>query len=964
MTDVTRVQAGIDALPAELQSAVRERWARFVEERPEQAAAVAGNERVAGSLPRVWACSEYVATACLRYPEDLDFLLGDSGADAPWTAGSLDASDPEEDEAVLMRRLRIFRRRETLRVAWRDLAGWSTLDESLGHLSELACVCIRAAVNGAHRRLSQRFGEPLDREGRPQRLLVLGMGKLGGGELNFSSDIDLVFLFPSAGDTAGPRATTNDQFFTRLGQAVIRILDQATADGFVYRVDMRLRPFGDSGPLCVSLSAFEDYLQQHGRAWERYAYVKARPVTGHAEGMGLYADILRPFVFRRYLDYGVFESLRRMKHRIEAEGQQGAARDDIKRGAGGIREIEFVTQCFQILQGGARAELRVPALLDALSRLVGQRQLAPQVVDDLTAAYRFLRRVENRLQAWRDEQTHVLPSDELGRLRLAYAMDFPDWPSFLAELDRHRERVQACFREHVIGELGARGDGEPAAGFDLWGERMDAAACAPLMAAARFPDPDRALELIRRLRGQSFVRRLDARGRERLGLLVPAAVAAAAGSRRPGLVLERLLEIVAAVGLRSSYLALLIENRAALDRLAQVCDTSAFLARQVAEHPLLLDELIDPRIFESPPTQPELAAGLRERLAGIPEQDLDAQMDALRRFQRGAVFLVAVADLSGALPIMKVSDHLTAIAEVVLDASVTLARRHLEHRHGVPRCGAGEARRRVGFAVIGYGKLGGLELGYGSDLDLVFMHDSTGDNQSTDGARPLDNGVFFARLARRLGHLLSTPTTSGVLYEVDTRLRPSGKGGLLVTSLHAFEAYQRTEAWTWEHQALLRARAVAGDPAVRAHFEDVRRKALTGYVRRDGLRCEVANMRDRMRRELVDGGPDSFDIKQARGGIADIEFLVQYLVLAGAHECPALIEYSDNIRQLEALVAAGRLAEDDAGLLRQAYLAYRDRLHRLALDGRPGLVPRDELTQFREAVAALWQRIMVDEPGG
>jgi glutamate-ammonia-ligase adenylyltransferase len=313
---------------------------------------------------------------------------------------------------------------------------------------------------------------------------------------------------------------------------------------------------------------------------------------------------------------------------------------------------------------------------------------------------------------------------------------------------------------------------------------------------------------------------------------------------------------------------------------------------------------------------------------------------------------------------MKVSDHLTAIAEVVLDASVTLARRHLEHRHGVPRCGAGEARRRVGFAVIGYGKLGGLELGYGSDLDLVFMHDSTGDNQSTDGARPLDNGVFFARLARRLGHLLSTPTTSGVLYEVDTRLRPSGKGGLLVTSLHAFEAYQRTEAWTWEHQALLRARAVAGDPAVRAHFEDVRRKALTGYVRRDGLRCEVANMRDRMRRELVDGGPDSFDIKQARGGIADIEFLVQYLVLAGAHECPALIEYSDNIRQLEALVAAGRLAEDDAGLLRQAYLAYRDRLHRLALDGRPGLVPRDELTQFREAVAALWQRIMVDEPGG
>ena len=962
MTDDSRVQAGIDALPADLQASVREGWARFRDERPAQAAAVIDQEPAAGSLPRVWACSEYVATSCLRHPEDLDFLLGDAGVDAPWTPGSLEPTlEPEEDEAILMRRLRTLRRRETLRVAWRDLAGWSTLDESLGHLSELACVCIRQAVDSAHRRLVGRFGEPLDRDGRPQRLLVLGMGKLGGGELNFSSDIDLVFLFPAAGDTAGPRATTNDQFFTRLGQAVIRILDQATADGFVYRVDMRLRPFGDSGPLCVSLPAFEDYLQQHGRAWERYAYVKARPVTGHADGMGLYADILRPFVFRRYLDYGVFESLRRMKHRIEAEGQQGAARDDVKRGAGGIREIEFVTQCFQILQGGARAELRVPRLLDALPRLVDQRQLAPQAVDDLTAAYRFLRRVENRLQAWRDEQTHVLPGDATGRLRLAYAMDFPDWPTFLAELDRHRDRVQACFREHVIGELAARGEEGPPAGFDLWGERIDTAACASLMATTDFPEPDQALALIQRLRDQSFVRRLDSRGRDRLGRLVPAAVAAAAGCRRPALVLERLLEIIAAVGLRSSYLALLVENRAALDRLARICDTSAFLTRQVAEHPLLLDELIDPRIFESPPAQAELAAGLRERLAGIPEQDLDAQMDALRRFQRGAVFLVAVADLSAALPIMKVSDHLTAIAEVVLDACVTLARRHLEHRHGVPRCGVGDARRRVGFAVIGYGKLGGLELGYGSDLDLVFMHDSSGEDQSTDGARPLDNGLFFARLARRLGHLLSTPTTSGVLYEVDTRLRPSGKGGLLVTGLQAFDTYQRTEAWTWEHQALLRARAVAGDPAVREHFEDVRRKALTDYVRRDGLRSQVANMRDRMRRELVGGGTDRFDIKQSRGGIADIEFLVQYLVLSGAHECPPLIEYSDNIRQLEALVAAGRLGEDDAGLLREAYLAYRDRLHRLALDGQPGLVPRGELAHFREAVAALWQRIMVDE---
>jgi glutamate-ammonia-ligase adenylyltransferase len=953
----------IAGLPGPLREEVRARWSRFADEQPALATRALTDGRLAAALPRVWACSDYVAGAWLRDPEDVAFLLGPDGVGRAWTPDSLSGAPragPAGDEAELMRRLRVLRRRETLRVAWRDLAGWATLDETLGHLSELACLCIRCAVDGAHGRLAERFGEPLDEDGEPQRLLVLGMGKLGGGELNFSSDIDLVFLFPAPGETAGPRGTSNDQFFTRLGQAVIRILDQATADGFVYRVDMRLRPFGDSGPLCVSLAAFEDYLQQHGRAWERYAYVKARPVTGHVAGMGLYADILRPFVYRRYLDYGVFESLRRMKHRIEAEAEQHGARDDIKRGPGGIREIEFIAQCFQLLRGGARPDLRTPGLLQVLPRLVDHHQLTPQVVDELTGAYRFLRRVENRLQAWRDEQTHVLPVDDVGRLRLALAMGFEDWPAFAAELERHRGLVEGYFREHVIGEVGTRDEAAGSPSIDLWAEALDVEACHRLLEQAGFDEQGSAVQLLERLRGQSFLRRLDATGRDRLARLVPAALAAAAGCRRPLPVLERLLDIIAAVGLRSSYLALLNENNAALERLARVCDTSEFLARQVAEHPLLLDELIDPRVFGSPPSPESLAADLRERLAGIPEQDLDAQMDALRRFQRSAVFLVAVADLSGALPIMKVSDHLTAIAEIVLEACVMLARRDLEHRHGVPRCGAGEDRRRVGFAVVGYGKLGGLELGYGSDLDLVFMHDSEGEEQCTDGERQLDNALFFARLARRLGHLLSTPTTSGVLYEVDTRLRPSGKGGLLVTSLHAFETYQREEAWTWEHQALLRARAVAGDGDVRARFEAIRRATLTREVRRDDLRQRVAQMRDRMRNELAAGGSDLFDIKQDRGGIADVEFLVQYLVLANAGEQPALVDYSDNIRQLEALVAAGLLSDEDAALLREAYLAYRTRLHRLALDGQPGLVPAAELASHREAVASLWRRIMLD----
>ena len=960
----TDLRAAVDALPESLAEDVRARWEQCLEAHPEAARSVLADREFAAQLPRVWAASEYVSGACIRQSGDLEFLLGEEGGRLPWWPESLTGAapwaEPPADDDELMRRLRVFRRRQTLRVAWRDLAGLASIDESLGHLSELADVCIRLAVDDAHRRLAKRYGEPRDADGRAQQLIVLGMGKLGGGELNFSSDIDLVFLFPAPGETDGRKCISNEQFFTRLGQAVIRILDQATGDGFVYRVDMRLRPFGDSGPLCVSLAAFEDYLQQHGRAWERYAYVKARPVTGHARGMGLYNDMLRPFVYRRYLDYGVFESLRRMKHRIEAESEQSTAADDIKRGIGGIREIEFITQCFQLLRGGAHPDLRVPGLREALPRLVEHRQLTPQVVDDLTGAYRFLRKVENRLQAWRDQQTHQLPADEEGRLRLAVSMGFTDWRGFEAELDRHRGLVAHYFREHVIGELATRDGEDTANGIDLWAETLDTAALDRLIAGAGFASQDRARSLIEGLRRENFLKRLDPRGRRRLSQLVPAAVAAAGQCRRPDIVLERVLEIIAAVGLRSSYLALLNENPSTLTRLAEICETSGFLARQVAQHPLLLDELIDPRVFEAPPSREALDSDLRERLAGIPEQDLEGQMDALRRFQRSSVFLVAVADLSGALPIMKVSDHLTAVAEVVLESCIGLARRHLEHRHGVPRCTDGGEERSVGFAVIGYGKLGGLELGYGSDLDLVFMHDSQGEAQRTDGERPLENGLFFGRLARRLVHLLSTPTTSGVLYEVDTRLRPSGKGGLLVASLQSFTGYQQAEAWTWEHQALLRARAVAGDRQVREGFEAARRRALVENVRRDDLRAEVSQMRDRMRQELAAGGAGQFDIKQDRGGIADLEFIVQYLVLHNAADYPALLDYPDNIRQLDGLVEAGLMTEANASLMQEAYLAYRTRLHRLALDGQPGLVPAGEFAGYREAITALWQTIMVD----
>jgi glutamate-ammonia-ligase adenylyltransferase len=957
-----------DAVPPELRPPVIESWRLLQEKAPETARRVAGDADLAGTLPRVWACSEFVAQTLVRYPADLDALVAGGGLAAPWRQGSLHESlhglmASAVDEAAAMKRLREFRRREMIRVAWRDLAGWADLDETLGHVSELADACIEAAVDFASRRLVESHGQPVNDDGEPQTLIVLAMGKLGGRELNYSSDVDLVFLFESGGATPGPRQISHEQYFIRFGQQVIRLLDETTEDGFVFRVDMRLRPFGDSGPLAVSLPALEDYLQQHGRAWERYAYVKARPVTGYREGMGLYRNLLRPFVYRRYLDYGVYESLREMKALIEAESAGETLRDDVKRGRGGIREVEFIAQSLQILRGGADRSLRTTSLLEALPRLRGGRMLPDGVVDELGTAYGFLRRVENRLQQWRDRQIHLLPDTDEDRLRLAYAMDYPDWPAFLGALDAHRATVNGHFRSQLEGAYAPAPTPDGDAASLIWTGSIESTAAVAALGEIGYQDPRRAADIVRRLRGAAFVRRLDQTGRRRLDLLLPALIRECARYEGAEAVLERLTGILESVGLRSAYFALLNENPRALRQLAELGGKSDFLARQIAAHPLLLDELIDPRVFERLPDRVALAADLSSRMATAGADDLEGKLDALRQFQRSAVFLVAVADLSGMLPVMRVSDRLTDIAEAVLESCIDLASSQMEVRHGKPRCGRGADRRETGYAAVGYGKLGGLELGYGSDLDLVFVHDSSGEDQQTDGASPLDNGLYYGRLTRRLVHLLSTQTSSGTLYDVDTRLRPSGKGGLLVTSLDAFERYQREEAWTWEHQALLRARAVAGSIAVRERFESIRKALLCTAIRADTLREDVVGMRDRMRGELGSRDPAVFDIKQGHGGIADIEFLVQYRVLENASDHPALVTYPDNVRQLDSLVEEGILNPDLAGALRDAYLAYRTRMHHLTLAGVPGRVPADEFVAERELVAGEWERTFPDAVG-
>jgi [glutamine synthetase] adenylyltransferase / [glutamine synthetase]-adenylyl-L-tyrosine phosphorylase len=933
-----------------------------------RAALAAGSARVRESLPRVFACSDFLAQSCARDPQLLVSLLTGGDLERPLADGELRARvaalPAQPAEPLAQQSLRRWRRRELARIAWRDLAGWADLAETLGELTAFADAAIGYAVDCARRALAERYGEPRSAAGEVQPLLVLGMGKLGGGELNFSSDVDLVLLFPEHGETDGARPIANEEFFTRLGQSLVRLLESPTPDGFVLRVDLRLRPFGGSGPLVASFASFEDYLLRHGRDWERYAYVKARPITAAARYAELEAAAVRPFVYRRYLDYGVFESLREMKALIGREVERRELADDIKLGPGGIREIEFIVQALQLTRGGRDRRLQTPSLLTALAQLGAARVLPAAAVLELERAYRYLRRLENRLQMLGDAQVHALPAEPLARERLALALDaHGDWRALLTELNTHRERVSAHFRQVILG--GTASDSH-AVCIDLgrfWDSEAETAVLAESLGRAGFTDSAEAARLLLELRASALVRKLDEPGRRRLQALLPALLEDIARSRAQLPVLRRILAIMEATGKRSAYFALLRENGAARARLVELCAHGEFLAAQIAAQPLLLDELIDERLLSQHPDRASLAGELEQRMqqpAG--DEDPERQVEALRHFQSAAMFRIAVAELTGTLPLMQVSDRLTDVAELILERAMQLGWRQITALYGVPTCEAAAGARPVNICALGYGKLGGMELGYSSDLDLVFLHDSHGERQETSGARPIDNQLFFVRLAQRIVHLLTMHSAAGRLYEVDVRLRPSGKGGMLVTNIEAFADYQRREAWTWEHQALLHARSVAGSPHLRAEFERVRLDVLCNHVRRDTLRAQVRNMRERMRRELSRGGAARFDIKQDAGGIADIEFLAQYWALNWGQRYPPVVLFADTIRQLESVASAALVPQAVVDTLTGAYRVYRGRAHRLSLAGDAAIVPAGDFERLRAEVVRIWDDTMRDAP--
>ncbi|WAH58341.1 bifunctional [glutamate--ammonia ligase]-adenylyl-L-tyrosine phosphorylase/[glutamate--ammonia-ligase] adenylyltransferase [Pseudomonas silvicola] len=927
------------------------------------------------AFDRVCAASDFVIQQASAAPALLLDLVASGELDRPFAAGELRAQIATAVQAAtsddeLGRQLRRQRARQQVRIIWRDLTRQADLVQTCRDLSDMADASIDEAYKWLYRRHCDQFGTPVGRRsGQAQQMVILGMGKLGAVELNLSSDIDLIFAYPEGGETEGvKRPLDNQEFFIRLGQRLIKALDPVTVDGFVFRVDMRLRPYGSSGALVLSFNALEQYYQDQGRDWERYAMIKARVVAGDQQAGAQLLDMLRPFVYRRYLDFSAIEALRTMKQLIQQEVRRKGMAENIKLGAGGIREVEFIAQAFQLIHGGRDLSLQQRPLLKVLATLEGQGYLPPAVVAELRDGYEFLRYTEHAIQAIADRQTQMLPDGELDQARIAYMLGFADWAAFHERLMHWRGRVDWHFRQVIADPDEEEGEeGEVVVGGEwlpLWEDAQDEDAACRQLQDAGFSDAAKALRQLAGLRASPQLRAMQRLGRERLDAFIPRLLAQAVEHDNPDLVLERVLPLVEAVARRSAYLVLLTENPGALRRLLTLCAASPWIAEQIARYPLLLDELLNEGRLFNPPLAPELVAELRERLTRIPEDDLEQQMEALRHFKLAHSLRVAASEIVGSLPLMKVSDYLTWLAEAILEEVFMLAWRQTVARHGMPQRADGSPCD-PGFIIVGYGKVGGIELGHGSDLDLVFIHD--GDpSAETDGAKPIDGAQFFTRLGQRIIHLLTTQTNSGQLYEVDMRLRPSGAAGLLVSSLNAFGRYQETEAWTWEHQALVRARVLVGCKALGRAFEGVRAQVL-GCERDLGtLRAEVSDMRAKMRDNLgtratlAGTGPNAFDagapfdIKQDAGGIVDIEFMVQYAALAWSRDYPGLLEYTDNIRILERLEQAGLLPANDASLLREAYKAYRSAAHRQALQKQAGVIAGDQFVAQRREVLRIW----------
>ena len=907
----------------------------------------------------VLALSEFVSNTIYSYPKECCQLIEQGALDDPSfhiepASYVKEYVDDKLSDFDLKRRLRVLRRIHYMAIAWRDLCGFADINEVFEKLSSLAEAVVLRLLEVVRSQLKKVYGDAFDSDGSPLPLLVIGMGKLGGRELNFSSDIDLIFTYPMEGETSGPRVVTFREFFSKIVQRMANFLSDITSDSFCYRIDLRLRPFGDAGAIVNSFDALQVYYETQGRTWERYALVKGR-ILGQSEELDSYAaeltSMLRPFVYRRYLDYGAIQSLRKLKHLIESEVRRRCLNNNFKLGKGGIREIEFISQAFALMRGGRYTELREESLRKSLKNIISLDLIPREICEKLDESYVYLRRLENIIQEISDKQTQNLPDNSKDMARVVAAMNYDSEEHFRADLDEVMQFVHEEFKKVVADEEDSEEDYK---NFDLWEADSDLEEmCAELEPhmVNKENTRDMAGDIIT-LKTSLARMPVGPVGRETLLELMPKVIYLIAKEQQSAALFKRMSGLIEKIALRTPYIQLLRDKNEVLERFIELLKENHFASELITSHPILLDELFIPQYFTKPPSPDEFLSMLQEQLLRIDRDDLEAVMEELRLFKKIMVFRIALSDKAGKLPLMKISDALTWLAEALIKELIVIAWELNVQKYGEPE---GRSVNDPGIAVIGYGKLGGIELGYKSDLDMVFLK-RAGDGV-TNGENGVPESIFYQRLVQRIMHLATTTTVGGILYDLDMRLRPDGDTGVLISDTDSFDLYQKGRAWTWEHQALVRARPIAGSADIIEKFNQIREEVIRAEKDDQKLKEDVVGMREKMRSHLDRSSDKLYDIKHGVGGMIDIEFISQYLLLKYAPIYPQMKLWSDNVRILEECSNLGIVDKSITDELIAAYIDIRQVYHELSLADLPRLISVADRIPATYRVEEIWKKI-------
>ena len=919
----------------------------------------------------VWYASPYIKRVCISQPKWLQNILADEQLHVDYdlekyrqllTTVFLNADSVE----MLQQQLRQLRAACFARIAWRDLQQYTSVQQTLNELSIFAEICAQETLQWC---FEWHQSQPRANDfvkGLRQNIVIFALGKLGGGELNFSSDIDIVFACIDENaleDVGQEQSAQTIEFYLKVVQLFIKVLSEQTQDGFVFRVDTRLRPFGNSGTLLPSFLSIDQYFQTHGRDWERYAWMKARVIAGDMQAGEKFLQEITPFIYRRYLDYGAMQSLREMKTLIDTKARQDSAKENLKIGLGGIREIEFIAQMFQLIYGGKDSSLRIRSTLQALRQLEAQGLLAADWVNDLTIAYLFLRKAENGLQLREDQQTHSLPNDEQQQLHYAYLMTLSNWQDFYAEYKKHTSIVNNIYQSLLKRDDEVKKETFDKSEFErLWMQIDEKEYCLDILTKSFVDDAEYIYEQLKQFSQSSLVQKLVPLARARLDNFMPIFLQQLLQFEEPLTVFNRFLKILKKIAQRSTYISLLIENKNKLAKIFQLIQASPWISQYLATHPLLLDEILSMDDTYEPPSLVEMQQQLTTYMESI-DTGLEGYMENLREFKHSQAIQIAAADVVENYPIMKVSDHLSWLAETCIKNALQYAYNELVEKYGEPQCVLDKQTYAPEVLIVEYGKLGGLELGYGSDLDIVFLHNSVGENcetsgGETSGSKKIHNDIFFTRLVQRTIHILSTVTVGGKVFDTDLRLRPHGESGPIICSVNAYKNYLINDAWLWEHQALVRARAVTNSDMLHAEFVRIRQKVLCQTREVKEVRSAIIEMRNKMLTAKQASSNAGFNIKKDPGGVIDIEFIVQFLVLSYADKFPQICEYTDNIRILDACAQVDLLEQHNAEELKEIYLKYREYLHQLSLKLLPETVDMSVFANERSVVQKYWASLL------